>query len=229
MATQTSPTPATARRRPAHAARAHRHPRPGLPAGHDRHRPGAFRPKPTARWWHRDGKVVGSALIGQAFTRPVMENGLPKPTPTATPSSRPDPTYFQSRPSAAGAGYDPLSTSASNLGPENADLIASIQERRAAAASSTASTRSRCRRTRCWPAAPGSTRTSARRTPRSRSRGSPASAAGPRAVRRLVREHTQGRILGFLGEPHVNVLELNLALDAAGRMTADASDCAARE
>ena len=46
----------------------------------------------------------------------------------------PDPAYFQSRPSVAGAGYDPLATSASNLGPENYDLIAAIKERRAAAA-----------------------------------------------------------------------------------------------
>jgi K+-transporting ATPase ATPase C chain len=51
-----------------------------------------------------DGKPVGSSLIGQSFTD-AKGNPLPQ--------------YFQSRPSAAGAGYDPLSTSASNLGPEN--------------------------------------------------------------------------------------------------------------
>ncbi len=62
----------------------------------------------------KDGSVVGSSLIGQSF------DGQPQ--------------YFQSRPSAAGDGYDPLASSASNLGPENEDLIAAIEERRQAAA-----------------------------------------------------------------------------------------------
>jgi potassium-transporting ATPase KdpC subunit len=51
-----------------------------------------------------DGTVIGSRIIGQSFTRP---------------DGQPDPVYFQSRPSAAGDGYDPTSTSASNLGPES--------------------------------------------------------------------------------------------------------------
>ena len=75
----------------------------------------------------RDGTTVGSDLIGQAFTRPVLENGKPKKDADGNPVVEPDPAYFQSRPSAAGAGYDPLSTSASNLGPENKDLIAAIK------------------------------------------------------------------------------------------------------
>ena len=71
-----------------------------------------------------------------------------------------------------------------------------------------------CRRTRSRPAAAGCTRTSARRTsgcrpPRSRAKGLPVVQA-----RALIEQHVQGRTLGFLGEPRVNVLLLNLALDA---------------
>jgi K+-transporting ATPase ATPase C chain len=65
------------------------------------------------------GKTVGSALIGQSFTdadgKPLLQ-------------------WFQSRPSAAGDGYDGGASSGSNLGPENTDLVASIEERRAAIA-----------------------------------------------------------------------------------------------
>ena len=80
------------------------------------------------------GKTVGSDLIGQAFTRPVEVNGKAKLDAEGNPVVEPDPKYFQSRPSAAGTGYDPLSTSASNLGPENPDLVDAIKERRATAA-----------------------------------------------------------------------------------------------
>ena len=58
-----------------------------------------------------DGKVVGSSLIGQNF---LLKNGSP------------DPTYFQPRPSAAGAGYDAMSSGGTNDGPSNANLIGNV-------------------------------------------------------------------------------------------------------
>ena len=84
-------------------------------------RPGRV-PRQRRRLAGRSGRR--SAPIGQAHDR-LIGQSLRRAEPA---------TYFQSRPSAAGDGYDPLATSASNLGPENPDLIAAIEERRAAAA-----------------------------------------------------------------------------------------------
>ena len=163
---------------------------------------------------HRDGKAVGSNLIGQAFTRPVIVNGKPKMDAEGNPVVEPDPAYFQSRPSAAGAGYDPLSTSASNLGPENTDLIAAIKERRAAAAALDGVAASRVAPDALLASgsgldphiSPAYARQQVARVARERG-------LLVATVRALVEEHTHGRVLGFLGEPRVNVLELNLALD----------------
>jgi potassium-transporting ATPase KdpC subunit len=165
----------------------------------------------------RDGKTVGSDLIGQAFTRPVLENGKPKKDADGNPVVEPDPKYFQSRPSAAGLGYDPLSTSASNLGPENKDLIAAIKERRAAAAQLDGVPPSRVPPDALQASgsgldphiSPAYAREQVARV--ARERGLPVA-----KVQDLVAAHTQSRVLGFLGEPRVNVLELNLALDAIG-------------
>jgi K+-transporting ATPase ATPase C chain len=126
----------------------------------------------------------------------------------------PNPAYFQSRPSAAGAGYDPLSTSASNLGPENKDLIAAVKERRAAAAALDGVSPSTVPPDALLASgsgldphiSPAYAEQQVRRVARERS-------LPVAQVRRLVDEHTQSRVLGFLGEPRVNVLELNLALD----------------
>jgi K+-transporting ATPase ATPase C chain len=167
---------------------------------------------------HRGGKTVGSDLIGQAFTRPVMVNGKAKLDPDGNPVVEADPKYFQSRPSAAGTGYDPLSTSASNLGPENKDLIDAVKQRRA-----TAARLDGVRPATVPPDAlqasgsgldpqisPAYAREQVSRVARERG-------LSQARVRALVSEHTQGRILGFLGEPRVNVLELNLALDRVSR------------
>ena len=166
----------------------------------------------------RAGKTVGSDLIGQAFTRPVLENGQPKKDADGNLVVEADPAYFQSRPSAAGEGYDPLSTSASNLGPENADLIAAIKERRTTAAKLDGVDPQQVAPDALLASGSGldphiSPAYAAEQIARvARERGLDVA-----EVRALVTEHTQGRALGFLGEPRVNVLELNLALDSAAR------------
>ena len=143
----------------------------------------------------RDGNLVGSSLIGQSFAD--------------------DPSYFQSRPSAAGDGYDALASSASNLGPESPDLVQLIQERRAAAAELDGTAPDDVAPDALTASASGldphiSPAYAEQQVARvARERG-----LSEDVVRQLVEEHTTGRSLGFLGEPRVNVLELNLALDA---------------
>lgn len=164
---------------------------------------------------HRGGKPVGSDLIGQAFTKPVLVNGKPKKDADGNPVVEPDPAYFQSRPSAAGLGYDPLSTSASNLGPENKDLVAAIKERRSTAAQLDGVAPSRVPSDALQASgsgldphiSPAYAREQIARIARERS-------LSQAQVSALVNDQIQGRTLGFLGERRVNVLELNLALDA---------------
>lgn len=144
----------------------------------------------------QDRRIVGSTLIGQSFS------GLPQ--------------YFQSRPSAAGKGYDPRASSASNLGPESQDLIKAIAERRAAAANLDGTAPADVAPDALLASGSGldayiSPAYAAQQVDRvARERG-----VDPVTVRALVGEYTAGRVLGFLGEPGVNVLLLNLALDRA--------------
>lgn len=141
-----------------------------------------------------DGRVVGSSLIGQAF-----DGG----------------EWFQPRPSAAGDGYDPTSSSSSNLGPTNPALLDSVAERVAT-----------YRKVNGLPAdarvpvdavtASGSgldPQISVANARLQAPRVAEARGLSVDDVDALIDEHTQGRALGFLGEPGVNVLELNLALD----------------
>jgi K+-transporting ATPase ATPase C chain len=140
----------------------------------------------------RDGKIIGSRIIGQTFSSPG---------------------YFRGRPSAAGTGYDAANSGGTNLGPTNKKLIDAVKANVDAA-----------RMENTWSPVPIDMVTSS-------ASGldphvSPASAAfqvarvarerrvTPIDVQRLVDAHTKGRQLGFLGEPVVTVLELNLALDA---------------
>jgi potassium-transporting ATPase KdpC subunit len=168
---------------------------------------------------HHNGAVVGSDLIGQDFTIPVLgPDGKPKLDADGNPVYKPDPMYFQSRPSAAGTGYDPLSSSASNLGPENPELIKLVNERRAAVAKFNGVDPADVPPDALLASGSGldpqiSPAYADIQVPRvARERGMTVS-----EVQDLVDQNTQGRTLGFLGEPRVNVLKLNLALDNASR------------
>jgi K+-transporting ATPase ATPase C chain len=142
------------------------------------------------------GAVVGSALIGQSFDGDQ---------------------WFWPRPSAAGEGYDALSSSGSNLAADNPDLVAAVGDRQAAAAAADGV------QPREVPAdavtasgsgldpdiSPEYARQQVARVARARG-------LDPAAVSALVDGSTQGRLLGFIGEPRVNVLQLNLALENLG-------------
>jgi len=142
-----------------------------------------------------DGRPVGSALIGQPFTRPE---------------------YFHPRPSAAGAGYDPTASAGSNKGPTDrklADtLIAGAVER---AVEEDGAERGKIPADVATASGSGldphiSPANADLQVPRvARARG-----MAPERVRKLVARYTEGRQFGVFGEPRVNVLLLNIALDS---------------
>lgn len=142
----------------------------------------------------KDGKAVGATRIGQSF------EGSPE--------------YFQSRPSAAGDGYDPLASGASNLGPESEDLIAAIEERRQAAAELDGTDPAKVAPDALLASGSGlDPHISPEYAEQQVARIARERSLSEDAVNALVDENTDGRVLGFLGEPGVNVLLLNLALD----------------
>ena len=150
-----------------------------------------FPAKANGQLIERGGKVIGSRIIGQAFSSPG---------------------YFRSRPSAAGAGYDAANSGGTNLGPTNKKLVDAVTAAVDAARKEN-------------PSAPVpvdlvtssgsgldphiSPAAALFQVPRvSRERG-----ISEEDLRRLVAARTEARQFGLLGEPVVNVLELNLALD----------------
>ncbi|MCJ1705486.1 potassium-transporting ATPase subunit KdpC [Rathayibacter sp. VKM Ac-2926] len=147
-----------------------------------------------------NGETVGSSLIGQSFT---------------DADGNPLPEWFQSRPSAAGDGYDASASSGSNLGPENEDLIAAIEERRAAIAAFDGVDPAAVPADALTASASGlDPQISPAYAAIQVARVAAARGLTEEDVRALVAEHTRARDLGFLGDETVNVLELNLALAA---------------
>ncbi|MCC3766381.1 potassium-transporting ATPase subunit KdpC [Streptomyces sp. UNOC14_S4] len=155
------------------------------------------------------GRPVASSLLGQNFALPKKNPDDPQEAP------RPDPKWFQPRPSAA--SYDPLNSSASNLGPSSTALLDAIAQRRAAVASFDGVPPSSVPADALTASgsgldpdiSPAYAYEQAARV--ARTRGLPL-----QGVRHLVADHVQERALGFLGEPHVDVVELNEALSKAG-------------
>ena len=165
------------------------------------------------------GKLVGSKLIGQQFALQVVKNGKPQVDKNGNPVTTPDPRYFQSRPSATVPPYNAAASTFSNLGPNS---IATLQELQSNIQAYLALEK---------PYDPGLTvaQLPVDAVDSSASGLDPdISVANARiqahrvaAVRHLsvsqvdalIHTYTGGRGLGFSGEPTVNVLELNLALD----------------
>ncbi|MDT0467817.1 potassium-transporting ATPase subunit KdpC [Streptomyces gibsoniae] len=156
-----------------------------------------------------NGKVVGSSLIGQSFD-------LPKKNPNdASEAARPDPKWFQPRYSAA--DYDPLASGASNLGPTNQDLVRSIRERRAAIAEFNGVDPAAVPADAVTASGSGlDPDISPAYAKLQIARVAKARGLSEAQVHKLVDEHTQDRILGFLGEKRVNVVTLNQALSKLG-------------
>jgi K+-transporting ATPase ATPase C chain len=140
----------------------------------------------------KDGKVIGSSLIGQPFAGPG---------------------YFHSRPSAAGSGYDATASAGTNLGPTSQKLMDNVKS--AAESLREENPGSPIPIDMVTASASG---LDPHITPAAAEFQVPRIAKERRMsleeVRKMVSEHTEGRQFGVLGEPRVNVLELNLALDA---------------
>lgn len=151
-----------------------------------------FKDKANGQLIYRDGQLVGSRIIGQPFSAPG---------------------YFHSRPSAAGNGYDAANSSGSNYGPTNKKLIDRIAGDAATAQTDHPGVEVPVDLVTASGSGldpditPAAAEFQVERVARERH-------LDKSTVQQLVAKHTIGRQFGFLGEPRVNVLELNLDLDA---------------
>jgi len=142
--------------------------------------------------------VVGSSLIGQSFT---------------DAAGTPLPEWFQPRPSAAGDGYDAGASSGSNYGPENGDLITAIAERKAQVARFNGVSLDDVPADAVTASASGlDPHISPEYALLQVARVASERGLAQSEVRDLVESRMQARDLGYMGEPTVNVLQLNLAL-----------------
>ena len=160
------------------------------------------------------GKDVGSDLIGQAYTKQATKDGKPEVDADGEPVMVADPLWFQTRPSAV--DYDAMGSAASQYGPNNADLLAAVQERRKAVADLEGVDPSQVPPDAVTASGSGlDPQISPAYADLQVARVAKARNLPVEQVQQLVRDNTVGRSLGFLGEPGANVLKLNLALDRA--------------
>ena len=146
------------------------------------------------------GQVVGSALVGQTFAAPG---------------------YLHPRPSAAGDGYDAAASSGSNLGPLNPDLIARVKTD-ADALQSEAGAKAIPADAVTASASGLDPHISPAYAELQAARIAKARGVGEGQVREVIRQHVEGRTFGVLGQPRVNVLLTNRALDARfGRLATE--------
>lgn len=184
-----------------------------------------FHDRANGSFIERNGTTVGSKYIGQAYLIPdpskpggtIPDPNDPSktiPDPANPQGMMPDPKYFQSRISAAGTGYDALSSSASNLGPTNPVLRDRVKDSIDEIAALENVDPNRIPPDAVYSSGSGldpdiSPEYAEIQIPRvAKARGMTED-----AVRTLVKDNTAGRQFGLLGEPRVNVLKLNLALD----------------
>jgi K+-transporting ATPase ATPase C chain len=141
----------------------------------------------------RDGRMIGSDLLGQTFTRPE---------------------YFHPRPSAAGQGYDAVASGGSNLGPTSAKLLNRVGESVTAWRAAHPETSAHVPADAVLASGSGlDPHISPENAASQAARVAKARGVDAALVTEVVRRIEEGRELGILGEPRVNVLRLNIALD----------------
>ncbi len=178
----------------------------------------AFPGKAGGSLVHVNGRVVGSSLIGQDFSMPVLDtHGRPKMDARGNPVTQPDPKYFQERPSAD--RYNAAGTFFSNRGPNQASAVAFYKEELASYLALEG--RYDLGLTAAQVPVDAVTTSASGVDPHISKANALIQAHRIAAVRhlplarvdQLIAQHTAGRFAGFLGEAGVNVLGLNIALD----------------